>query len=316
MKTFFCATLFLSFHYTIAQTCYTISNRTNGNGMPGTCGAPNCSGNAKTGHIDVDFGASCPGVIPTLELVSVSQGSMPNPFCFDPGNCTSPGTVRYCFRGSNLPNTGFMVLRFTLGGSAWSCNYDVNGGVGQVLPVLFSKFVVRSVQDGKLLQWRTEMEINNRMFVIERSNDLQNYIAIATINGQGNSSMPTDYEYLDREPLPGANYYRIKQVDFDGKFSYTVIRRSDNLISGFRLNSIFPNPAHEQVTLEIFSERSIQSTISVYNSLGVEVHRESKRLNRGWQYIPFNLSNRQAGLYKVVVQIENSETFIKNLLIQ
>ena len=316
MKIILFATLFLSFQYVTAQTCYTISNRTNGNGLPGTCGSPNCSGNAKTGHLDVDFSPACPGIIPTLQLISVSSGPLPSPFCFDPGNCVSPGTVRYCFRGSNLPNTGFMVLRLTQGASVWECNYSVNGGAGTVLPVTFSKFVVKSVQDGKLLQWRTEMEINNKEFVIERSNDLQNYIAISTIDGQGNSSIPTDYEYLDRTPLQGPNYYRIKQVDFDSKYSYSVIRRADNMIEGVQVNSVFPNPVHNQVTLEIFSERSVQTIIAVYNSLGAEVQRESKKLSRGMQNVSLDLSNLPAGLYKIILNIENSGMLVKRILLQ
>jgi hypothetical protein len=316
MKIILFTVLILSFQYASTQTCYTISNRTNGNGFPGTCGSPNCSVSAKTGHIDVNFGASCPCIIPKLQLISVSSGPLPSPFCFDPGNCVSPGSVRYCFRGSNLPNSGFMVLQLTQGASVWSCNYDVNGGAGTVLPVTFSKFIVKTHQDGKLLHWRTETELNNKVFEIERSNDMQNYNVIATVDGQGNSSIPIDYEYLDKNPLKGQNYYRIKQVDFDGKYSYSVIRRADHIIEGVQIHSVFPNPAHQQVTLEIFSERLAQTTIAVYNSLGVEVQRQSKRLNRGWQNVPLNLSNHPGGLYKIVLDIENSGVIVKKILLQ
>lgn len=298
-----------------SQTCYSISNRTNGNGNSGTCGSPTCSGNSKTGHIDVSFGASCPGVIPSLQLISVTSGPLPNPFCFDPGNCISAGTVRYCFRGTNLPASGFMVIRFTQGATVWNCNYDVNGGSGTVLPVQLSYFDSK-LQNGKvLIKWRTEQELNNEKFEIERSDD-KTFTVIGTIRGQGNSSLPVDYEYTDASPLQGVSFYRLKQIDIDGKSSYSTIRKVDNRIDGIQIKQLFPNPANETVTIQLTTNKPVQLHARILNSSGQLLISESKRLQSGDQIWPINLHRLSTGVYEIIITNNEGDVLSERLIKQ
>ncbi len=71
--------------------------------------------------------------------------------------------------------------------------------------------------------WNTASERNNSHFSIERSADGRNFTEIGKINGAGESSSSKTYTFNDPKPLKGINYYRLKQVDFDGKFEYSKV---------------------------------------------------------------------------------------------
>jgi hypothetical protein len=299
-----------------SQTCYTISNRTNGNGNPATCGSPACSGNAKTGHIDVSFGAVCPAIIPTLQLVSVTSGALPNPFCFDPGNCISAGTVRYCFRGSNLPSSGFMTLRFTQGAAVWSCSYTVNGGVGTVLPVQLSHFEAVLRHDQVLLEWRTEQEFNNDHFDVERSNGDGTFHSIGTVAGQGNSYSPVDYHFTDAAPLRGINLYRLRQTDIDGRTAYSAVRKIDNRIMGVQIRQLFPNPGQEEVTLGIVTDSPALLYARIYSIAGKEVFHAQKRMTGGEEFWLLHYARLSPGLYQLVVTSDKGGMLAEKMLVR
>lgn len=85
-----------------------------------------------------------------------------------------------------------------------------------VLGVDLYDFKGELTQQGNLLKWTTGSETKSDYFVLERSIDAENYGPIGTIDGAGYSSELIDYEFLDSDPHPGINYYRLKQVDFNG----------------------------------------------------------------------------------------------------
>lgn len=86
-----------------------------------------------------------------------------------------------------------------------------------VLPIELSLFSGQSENNYNLIKWTTVSEINNDYFLLERSNNGYNWEVIHTENGAGNSSITLDYRYLDYTRNPGVNYYKLSQVDFDGK---------------------------------------------------------------------------------------------------
>ena len=299
-----------------AQTCFTISNRTNGNGNPGTCGSPNCSGNAKTGHIDVSFGASCPASPPTMQLIAVTSGPLPTPFCFDPGNCISPGTVRYCFRGTNLPSSGFMTIRLTQGASNWSCTYDVNGGGGTILPVQLTNFETKLQQGNVLVLWRTEQEFNSEKFEIERSSDNKIFTSIGSVRAQGVSNSAVNYEYRDAAPLKGVSFYRLKQIDTDNRFSYSLVKRVDNRINGIQIKQVFPNPATDKINLQLIINIPQIISVKIFNSSGKQVIGEQRKLQAGEQNWQLDVSRLPAGIYEIIIGSESGAKISERLIIQ
>jgi len=106
-----------------------------------------------------------------------------------------------------------------------SAVYTNNGCSAPIIMPVETKYL-NVYKKGKTIElvWATASETNNDFFTIERSADGSTYEAIGTIKGAGNSSREISYEFTDKAPLKGLNYYRIKQTDFDGKYSYSEVR--------------------------------------------------------------------------------------------
>lgn len=102
------------------------------------------------------------------------------------------------------------------------------------------------------LTWATATELNNDFFQIERSPDGRTFEAIGLVNGAGTSYETLQYAFTDEKPLAGWNYYRLKQVDFDGQFAYSPVRAV--LMGKATANSdqlrFFPNPAENEIFIQ------------------------------------------------------------------
>lgn len=100
--------------------------------------------------------------------------------------------------------------------------FDVSCAI--VLPVDWLSFTAERVENTSLLQWETASEENNDYFAIERLNENGYYVTIGTVDGNGTSSQPHQYSFTDEMPFNGVNYYRIRQVDFNGQYTHSEIR--------------------------------------------------------------------------------------------
>jgi hypothetical protein len=96
------------------------------------------------------------------------------------------------------------------------------------LPIELISFTTTLIGDFVAIEWSTASELNNDYYVIQRSADGFNWQSIDTADGAGNSSWQIDYSREDRSPLLGLSYYRLKQVDFDGAFSYSDLQVVSN----------------------------------------------------------------------------------------
>ena len=138
-----------------------------------------------------------------------------------------------------------------------------------VLPVTWISFDAREKNDGVLLRWETGAEVNNAGFEIQRSKDAVHWVGIDFIPGRGEAAV---YEYLDLSSYKGLNYYRLLQVDFDGRsdLSKTVSVYSHNRRGGSV--GFFPNPVQEELAIAYvnFSE---PTPFTITNLLGQETYR-------------------------------------------
>jgi len=117
------------------------------------------------------------------------------------------------------------------------------------LPVTLTEFSAQQKDDLVEVKWTTETEINNKFFDIERSTDGSHFTSIGKVDGAGNTTLIQHYSLLDPNPANGINYYRLKQVDFDGKFTYSKVVA----VNVTRMNvalKIYPNPAISNITAE------------------------------------------------------------------
>lgn len=121
------------------------------------------------------------------------------------------------------------------------------------------------------LVWETASELNNDYFTMERSSDGITFENIGNVDGAGNSTIKISYAGLDPKPFSGISYYRLKQTDFDGAFTYSQVV-TVNLSSetpGAISMTVYPNPTTDQVNIQVNDGNlSMQSTVEIYNGLG------------------------------------------------
>jgi hypothetical protein len=117
-----------------------------------------------------------------------------------------------------------------------------------ILPITLLNFTAEKNGESVLLKWTTASETNNDYFEIEKSADGINFRVVAKIKGAGSSSQLVDYSYEDSNPFTGTSYYRLKQVDFDGRFTYSSIRVVH--FNGTTVFSISPNPSKASFVIQ------------------------------------------------------------------
>jgi|GEM_PF-5588209 len=110
------------------------------------------------------------------------------------------------------------------------------------LPIDLLSFELSKVGGNSLVQWVTASEVNNNYFTIERSADGKLYKSIGTVHGAGTSYERISYQLLDEEPLVGANYYRLRQTDFDGKYELFPPKLLVFEAGDLTRLTVYPNP--------------------------------------------------------------------------
>ena len=118
-----------------------------------------------------------------------------------------------------------------------------------VLPVELLYFYAEKQNENVLLNWETATEINNNYFDVEWSINGIDFQKIGQVQGAGTSYSIHLYDFLHTSPAQGLNYYRLKQVDFDGKFEYSRVLNIDYQLKDIDYR-IFPNPASDYITIE------------------------------------------------------------------
>lgn len=127
-------------------------------------------------------------------------------------------------------------------------DFTFNGSVA--LPIQLSSFKVVLKNGKPLITWATYSETNNDHYTIQRSSDGQSFTDLATYNGigKGASDHELSYAHIDQTPLPGKNYYRLKQVDLDGASSVFPIR---SVFVPSRVIKVYPTYVKNELKMEL-----------------------------------------------------------------
>lgn len=170
------------------------------------------------------------------------------------------------------------------------------------IPVSLLHFRGNKVNNGTLLEWKTAWEQNNSHFILERSVNAVDYLPLTNITGTGNSSTSNTYEYMDIAPAKGLNYYRLKQVDTDGKFSYSsvILVRYE---SGDDPFLVYPNPVNDKLVLEFSHAMPGQMLLKIFDVKGNLVG--SQAVTTASRQINMNVSAFAAGIYFLHVEHDN-----------
>lgn len=149
------------------------------------------------------------------------------------------------------------------------------------------------------LNWTTITEINNDYFIIERSKNGKSWEQLHKVKGAGNSSQLINYKKTDSSPLEGLSYYRLKQVDFDGKYSFSSIKAIDSKNFQATELALFPNPIRGN-TVTLKSNRDIiNGTLTITSIDGTLVYQENNVLGRE---VEITIPNLSQGTYLVEVK--------------
>lgn len=196
----------------------------------------------------------------------------------------SGGQQRERFNDGNIGNTASLQL--------W-----VKGNI--LLPIELLQFKATAT-DHKWIQldFSTASETNNAYFTIERSIDGITWEEVEEIKGAGNTVIEQHYTAMDYSPYLGISYYRLKQTDFDGSFSYSSIAsvRLSESIDVDKL--VFPNPTKDFLTIQLPQEAV--SNIRILNMLGQDVAQNISTVQYSNSTI-LNLSSLDSGIYLVIL---------------
>jgi hypothetical protein len=183
-----------------------------------------------------------------------------------------------------------------------SLNNNVVSNTEASLPVTLVSFTIRSGENqSALLEWATTEETNSDRFEIEHSITGKNWKKIATVASNGESRELISYSYSDLTPVEGINLYRLKMIDRDETFAYSRIRNI-NIESGSK-TILYPNPASDQLTLEVNDLSKIERI--EFNNLAGKSVLDQKKASSSNMSFDFNIHGFPAGLYFVRVTHTN-----------
>ena len=164
--------------------------------------------------------------------------------------------------------------------------FDPFSGFGKIItenvlspfPVELSSFTANLIGSDVILDWRTETEIDNFGFEVERQVDsrqsaVSNWTTIGLVQGNGNSNSPREYSFIDKSPEDGKQiFYRLKQIDNDGDFEYSkVVTVEIDLANSFHLSQNYPNPFNPTTNIQYAISSRQFVTLKLYDALGNEV---------------------------------------------
>ncbi len=182
------------------------------------------------------------------------------------------------------------------------------------LPVEISYFKANAKDCETILDWETASEEGNDYFEIERSTDGRSFESLGIVEGKGTSFSVHQYSFTDNSPrVNSENYYRLKQVDFDGTVAYSQIRIIDHqgCKDQFGIQSFYPNPFNEELIIELGTfENETQVTLELIDVLGSQIKFEKIQIeSNGKIKIPTESLN--VGVYFVRVMVDGNLFTIK-----
>ncbi len=224
--------------------------------------------------------------------------------------------------GSDPVNIGSVAIR--QGGNTATGKIDgirITTSWNDIVPVELTAFTATSIGNNVSLNWSTATEINNSGFEVERASSSPRqevWEKIGFVQGSGTTTLAQQYSFVDKNVSAGRYNYRLKQIDFDGTFTYSQVAEVEvSAPVNFELAQNYPNPFNPGTTIQFSLPKSSNVLMKVYNLLGQEVatlldgFREA-----GVHFINFDAVNLNSGIYIYKIEADGFSAARKMTLIK
>ncbi len=239
-----------------------------------------------------------------------------------PGNSNDGSGMPYSYTGTaEVIDPANTDIIWNAGLSRWEVSFDVTGFSGfilqtnaTILPLRLLEFSGQLQNNNALLTWKTENENNSAVFEIERSIDGSNYASIGNVNAT-NTPAVHQYGFTDFNISSlgvSVVYYRLKQLDIDGKFVYSKIivlsPENKNIVL------LYPNPVINEMNLALTVLKSGPIQLSIIDNLGRRIKQQQLKLTAGANAVFVDVSNLPKGIYYLElkgININERKQFVK-----
>lgn len=190
--------------------------------------------------------------------------------------------------------------------------FGIGNGTG--LPVTWMSVKGVNADQNAIITWATASEEGNQYFDVQRSLDGKAFESVGNVESKG--SLGGNYSYTDQNAsiLGSTMYYRIKQVDFNGASTYSVVVAVTFNKNGVVVGSVYPNPVQDVLNVTVSTSKSEIATVSILDVSGKLVQKETKSLGKGSSILQISTSQLPQGIYFLNVVsngIQSLEKFTK-----
>ena len=228
-------------------------------------------------------------------------------------NFTSGSTAVGSTNCANLSFSGIkvsilpVIINIAVSGYAGNVNltFDnlVIGGsvIAAVLPIELSKFNVKKADKSVMLSWATASEKNNDHFDIQKSSNGTQFQTIGQVKGSGTNLSGASYNFDDKNPSVGVAYYRLKQVDSDGKYAHTAVR---SILFGKSKIAVFSTIAKERISLTVSEDQTVPFDI-------INLNGQTVLTGKAIGQYTIDISSLHSGMYFIRTEGGETTRFVK-----
>ena len=213
--------------------------------------------------------------------------------------------------GQFASNNGCVDLGFASGSMVWVVdrgNHRIQQFMEASLPVEFALFDVYLEENTVHIEWQTRSEQNNHYFEVERSDNGFSWETLQRVQGAGTSLALKDYKVVDPIKQAGTYYYRLRQVDLNGRFFFSEIRLV-NVQSIGKTPDIFSNPASDKVT--VVSKAEDIDFVTFFDMYGNDLTAFVQIAAQAPKSLCINLETLPEGVYFLKTGSYTSKIFVR-----
>jgi len=214
-------------------------------------------------------------------------------------NQTAGQDLEYYHQWTPTPGRAYFISVDGYAGTA--CQFKLELGSQSIIPVNLVTLDAKSDGKSVLLSWVTSEEFNNNYFTIEKSRDGQIFIPLSRVEGAGKSTTERSYSSQDDFPFADKNYYRLKQTDNQGNYSYSkaIAVNMNGQGQTFRTSC---GKGSEKIDLSYFSEKNEDALLRVFDSAGQQLYSMNLPVSQGRNDYKINSSLFPFGKYQLKLE--------------